>query len=443
MSAKYDARVAGALAAGTPNLEGIEGYAAAAAWLHKGQGDLSDVPETTAMSAIEAAIRLRKTDLLAALETGPKALRKAGRAGLHRLKAAGVVAEVPRQTANFSLGREVVTVPPRAVMSTPDMGGLTQIAMTCTDDEGTCAVIGVFGGREGVRKLEHGHLSRGSARKFFDDLLSQRGVYEVPFTHALHHAPQGVATAEQLGGIPHDWEHFSEHLTAAHKAAAEAYSPLGELPEVPEEGRLAATDALAQLLGNVPWAVSQSAFFDLDARLDSVRQAVAAVDALEQGEFPAEGEQAEAQGAPAEGAEAPEQAEAPAQDEAPDQAEAPEQAEAAAETDALDDDAIDASLAEQIANPENTFWDAVRIASAKVLDDEEVRADWQHRLALFATLFRQMNLEEPLTDLQHIAAALRDRVPAERIGLSQAMMRSALFTSMMNRMEDDQPAQEE
>lgn len=404
MSAKYDARIAGALAAGTPNLEGVDGYPAALAWLSSGTGDLSGVPETVALSAIEAAVRLRKSDRLAALENGPKAMRKAGRAGLHRLKAAGVVVEAPRQAASFTLSAETVNVPPRAVMSHPDISGHTQIAMACTDAEGTCAVIGIFGGAEGVRKLEHGHLSRGSARKFFEELTAQQGVLEVPFAHALHHALANIEVARAKGAVPHEWDHFSEHLTAQHLAAAAAYSPLGELPEVAEEGRLEASDALEPLLGGIPWSVSSAAFHALDSALEPMHLADSVAEAINQGEDP----------------EAVAAEQAPAQDDA--QA---EQAEGAGED---QPDAPD--------NSENMFMDAIRAASAKVLDDADVRADWQSRLELFATLFRRIGATENLADLQHIAAALRDNVPAERIGLSRAMIRTALFASMMQRQSE-------
>lgn len=406
MSAKYDARIAGALAAGTPNLEGVDGYPAALAWLSAGTGDLSGVPETVALSAIEAAVRLRKSDRLAALENGPKAMRKAGRAGLHRLKAAGVVVEAPRQAASFTLSAETVNVPPRAVMSHPDISGLSQIAMACTDAEGTCAVIGVFGGAEGVRKLEHGHLSRGSARKFFEELTAQQGVLEVPFAHALHHALANIEVARAKGAVPHEWDHFSEHLTAQHLAAAAAYSPLGELPEVAEEGRLEASDALEPLLGGIPWSVSSAAFHALDAALEPMHLADSVAEAIN------ENEDLEAKFLDHVSGNEP----AEAQDEAG-------EAQDAAELDAPDDG-------------ENTFMDAIRTASAKVLDDADVRADWQSRLELFATLFRRIGATENLTDLQHIAAALRDNVPAERIGLSRAMIRTALFASMMQRQSE-------
>jgi hypothetical protein len=117
MSEKINKRLAESLASGA-TLPEVPGYDQAAAWL-KGEGaGLEGLDHELALAAVEAAVKQKNGALLLELESASKALKKAGRAGLHRLRSAGVVVEeAKRQGTVFTLGRDEEMPPPRAALT--------------------------------------------------------------------------------------------------------------------------------------------------------------------------------------------------------------------------------------------------------------------------------------------------------------------------------------
>ncbi|MCB9762326.1 MAG: hypothetical protein H6739_21180 [Alphaproteobacteria bacterium] len=377
MARTYDPQVASALATGQPAPEDVAQFDSAAAWLAEGTPSLDTVPLPLALAAIEAAIRVQAVERLLALDSAPKALRKAARAGLHRLKAGGVDVRQPaRRAASFTLGREQINVPPRAFLTPADLHGYAQFVLGVTDDEGSCVLMGAFGGPEGFREVNHGHVSRSSLRKLIDEVNEQIPLMiEVPFDEALHHILPSVDRYAQLhGGAPHDWAHFSEHLDAATLDAARLVDPIGALPETPDPEHLESTLALATHPWFSFWPVTESTVGDA---LGVLFEAVA-------GPAPAESDDDAAEPSP----------DAPGQEER-----------------------MNAALAE---------------LAGRVLDDPEVRAEWQRRVGLSATLARGAEDTRVLELSRHLMAALRGDTDPASIGLTQGALQSRLASMAMD-----------
>src|SRR5687768_5615412 len=94
------------------------GDAATVAWAHEGTGDLAKLPDPHL--AIAAAAALGNAKALQSVTTGPKELRKAASAALHRLRSRGVKVETRVESRTAGLGRESVDIPSRAFLSLPD-----------------------------------------------------------------------------------------------------------------------------------------------------------------------------------------------------------------------------------------------------------------------------------------------------------------------------------
>lgn len=287
MAAKVRSQLVEALVQGSPATE--PGFEQAAAWL-RGDGGLEGVGEALAEAAIEAAVRTQQVALLQGLEGGPKALRKAARAGLHRLRSAGV--SVPEATAGraFVLGAEVVRSEGQAWMSVDVFRGEAMVLLVWTDAEGSCALLGRLLPTTGLVDLEHAHLSRNAGRGLVRDLQARvGGLTEVPFVEALHLAQDGVsgAAAAGEGELPHEWEHFIQHVPAAVRQQAQATDPAGPLPERWDAALLAESLHLLEGEPRFYWPVSQQA---IEAVLGSF---------AEGSEAPAEGQEAADAAAPA------------------------------------------------------------------------------------------------------------------------------------------------
>ena len=92
---KYDKTIVEALVSGAGEDE-------VRTWLDRGVGDPGSWNPTLAGSAIEAAVRLQKVELLQSLERAPKPLKKAARRGLHKLKSQGVTVDAAAPKAKLS-----------------------------------------------------------------------------------------------------------------------------------------------------------------------------------------------------------------------------------------------------------------------------------------------------------------------------------------------------
>jgi hypothetical protein len=262
MSEKINKRLAEALASGA-TLPDVPGYDQAAAWL-KGEGaGLEGLDHELALAAVEAAVKQKNGALLLELESASKALKKAGRAGLHRLRSAGVVVEeAKRQGTVFTLGRAEEMPPPRAAVTPLSPNGEFQFSLMYTDSEGSCVVIGVGGGDAGVHNIQHGHLSRSSGRGMWKDLLGNREspLIEVPFLSALSLVLPVIAEhAAKKGEAPHEWSHFITHVPADVLAAAQLHEPFGALPEGYDPELLADTEVVSNHPFFAAWPVSRSA----------------------------------------------------------------------------------------------------------------------------------------------------------------------------------------
>ncbi len=242
---KYDKTIVEALVSGA-------GVDEARQWLDTGEGDPASWNAVLAASTIEAAVQLKLAERLQSLDRAPKLLRKAARRGLHRLKSQGVHVAQDAPKA-FSLTREQIQVPPVAFIGPPDMEGYSDFFLAYTDEEGTCCLMGRFGGHEGVRSLSHGHVSRSGVRKMKAEMAES--LVEVPFSEALHHILPAVDTFAALrGGPPHDWTHFSTHVPAALFDAARQ----DPLPEA-EDADVAGSSALPADIWFAFWPVADEA----------------------------------------------------------------------------------------------------------------------------------------------------------------------------------------
>jgi hypothetical protein len=222
------------------------GDATARAWLD-GQGDL-DGDASLVLSAIEAAVKLQAVAPLQALDAGPH--KKLGRKALHRLRTAGVEVEAPRAQTSFSLARERITVEPVAYVGPPDPDGYSEFMLAYTDEEGTCAVMGWFGGPRGIRNTSHGHLTRTGLRELSRDLQAAPHLVRLPFIEALAHILPAAAQAEAVEGHPpHDWEHFVTHVPQATLTASLTHDAARSRAEAVDAEQLKGSSHLA----SNPW----------------------------------------------------------------------------------------------------------------------------------------------------------------------------------------------
>jgi hypothetical protein len=215
------------------------------------------------MAAVEAAVKQKNGALLLELESASKALKKAGRAGLHRLRSAGVVVEEAKRPGTvFTLGRAEEMPPPRAALTPISANGDFQFVLMYTDSEGSCVVMGVGGGSETVHSLQHGHLSRSSGRSMWKDLIGNREspLMEVPFLSGLSVVlPVIAAHAAKSGEAPHEWSHFITHVPPDVLAAAQVHEPFGALPEGYDPELLADTEVVSNHPFFAAWPISRSA----------------------------------------------------------------------------------------------------------------------------------------------------------------------------------------
>ena len=239
MAKKFDKKLALALSNG-------EGDAAALAWLD-GTGSIQDVDPGMAMNAIQAAVAQQKVALLQGLEKAPKVLRKAARLGLHQLKSQGVNVQAA-PSRSFGLKGAEIDPDPTALLGPADQDGYSEFLWGWTDAEGTCILMGRFGGTEGMRDLSHGHASRGELRRMLREMQEEAPyMTRLPFGSAMQFVLPAVERVRELtGGVPHDWEHFAGHVPADKLQGAEG-------PAVPEGD--VDSDALqgSSALVNHPW----------------------------------------------------------------------------------------------------------------------------------------------------------------------------------------------
>src|SRR5262245_17410281 len=87
------------------------GDEATVAWAHDGTGDVSKLPDP--LLAIAAAAALGNVKALQSVQ-GPKELRKAAAAALHKLRSTGVKVEEKVAPRAVGLGKEVIDIPARA-----------------------------------------------------------------------------------------------------------------------------------------------------------------------------------------------------------------------------------------------------------------------------------------------------------------------------------------
>ena len=237
--ARWDAAQVEALVSGG-------GDAAARAWLD-GAGPLEG-DASLVLSAIEAAVRLKAVAPLQALESGPH--KKLARKALHRLRSAGVEVTEQRSTSSFSLAKEQIKVEPVAFMGPPNVDGYSEFMLAYTDEEGTCAVMGWFGGARGIRNTSHGHLTRTGLRELSRDLAAASHLVRVPFVEALSHIlPAAAVATEAEGQAPHDWEHFVTHVPQPTLTAGLTHDAARQLADEVDAEQLKGSSVLA----SNPW----------------------------------------------------------------------------------------------------------------------------------------------------------------------------------------------
>jgi len=225
---------------------------------------LASTPEV----AIEAAVKLQLVALLQGLEG--TAHKKAARKALHRLKSQGVeVTAAPRVKSTFKLGSDAAHVPPTAFIGPPSPEGYSEFFLAYTDAEGTCVLMGHFGGQEGLRGVSHGHVSRSQLRNLKKELSTQApGLVELPFTEALGHMLPALDVAKALTGrTPHDWDHFVTHVPEATMTSAQLLDPLKGLER--DDDDLTGTSVLGTHPWFQLWPVSPDAIEQVVTRLSA------------------------------------------------------------------------------------------------------------------------------------------------------------------------------
>lgn len=213
-----------------PRLSAIldqSGDAATVAWAHRGEGDLTTLPDP--LLAIAAAESLGNVAALQAAG-GPKPVRKAAAAALHRLRSRGVKVEEQVRPTSFTLGSAELDLPSRAFLSVPDRDGEVELLLTASDDEGNCVLAVIIGGPDLVREARHAHVSRGELRNLWRE-VEGRGMHtELTFAGGLHYAERLLAPRGN-----HDWKHFLEHVAAATLQSARILDPMAKLPPAVED----------------------------------------------------------------------------------------------------------------------------------------------------------------------------------------------------------------
>lgn len=253
---KYDKKLAAALAAGEAH-EATD-YEAAAAWL-AGSGGLAGVDRRTALSAVQAAVLKRDIERLQALEAeGDKALRKAARAGLHKLRSAGVEVVERREATRFSLGTEEVAHWSTAWLSPPDPDGYSQVFLIWADADLVGFYLCIGGGAQGILEEETGlyPATRSLLRRLQKDLQAEPAMREIPFTTGLYLAQEAMTRYQELtGNHPMDWADFLANVPEGTRTAAQLLNPIaGFSAQVDVEG-LQSWETLERLVGH-DWLIS-------------------------------------------------------------------------------------------------------------------------------------------------------------------------------------------
>ena len=202
------------------------GDANAVAWAHEGVGTLQLCGDPEA--AVAAAVALRNVAALqAASGLGAKALRKLASAGLHRLRAAGVI--VPEAAPrSFQLAKEELETVIRAFVGVPDPEGDMEILLIVATDLGTGVAGLVLGGFSGVRDRKLVSMDRAGVRDVLRT-VDRHGRAEVPFASAL------ALALPHLGAEP-GWGRFVALLPPGLLQSAQILDPLARrLPDQPAE----------------------------------------------------------------------------------------------------------------------------------------------------------------------------------------------------------------
>jgi len=267
LAKKYDKQVVEALVSG--EVLDSAGFAEAAAWLADGSGDLGALNEQVALSAIEAAVRGQAIDRLQSLERSKKALKKAARAGLHRLKSTGVTVAPARQAARFTLGAEAVEHWSTAWLSPPDPEGYAQVFLFWSDAELVGFYLCLGGGGQGIREDETTLYpsTRSRLRKLQKDFSADPVMREIPFTTGLNLAQAAFDDYQALTGkAPMDWADFLANVPAGTKTAAQLLNPIAGFPAEVDKAALSQFENLQRLTG-IDWPVQFQALSEVGIEL--------------------------------------------------------------------------------------------------------------------------------------------------------------------------------
>ena len=183
---------------------------------------------TEALKQVEDALAAGDIAALQALTKGPKAVKKAAKKALHRLRSQGVTVPKQRAASAFSLGKEQLETLSGAWMGPPDGDGYVYVVLGWADEDVCGAWIGHVGGGQGVRNdARFVPTSRSGWRRLTKELGAADGLAPVPFTAAYGLAAEGVATLRKLSGkdAP-DWKAFSAAVPDGTKRTAELVDPL-------------------------------------------------------------------------------------------------------------------------------------------------------------------------------------------------------------------------
>ncbi|MCP4809224.1 MAG: hypothetical protein GY913_12585 [Proteobacteria bacterium] len=257
---RWDKAVVEALVAGN-------GDEAVLAWL-AGTGALETSDVTLGLSAVEAAVQTGAVAPLQSIGAVHKDVTKAAKKGLHRLKSKGIeVADAPRAKSSFTLASDTSSIPPVAMFGPPTVEGYSEFVLSCTDDEGTCVLMGAFGGKEGIRNLTHGHVSRKQLRDLRKEIGQQSAMVELPFTEAMSHLLPSIDRVQALTGkLPHDWDHFVTHVPAGTLDAARTHDALSGVEPSPD---MEGTSALSMHPWFQLWPVASDAIEEVVTKLST------------------------------------------------------------------------------------------------------------------------------------------------------------------------------
>ena len=246
---------------------------AASDWLYAGSGSIDLLDTRFAISAIEAAVRMKRGDRVgsALAEASDKDVRKFAAAAAHRLRSTGVDVPTPVAPTQWTLATEVKEAqPPVTLLGYPDPEGWFPFMVMSFGAEETVAFAGLAGAGFGQKDCYHSHVGRSDAKKLVYDARRGHDLHELPPHVALHFLDRAF---DEGGNRPHEWAHFADLVGPGVITSARLLDPMRDHAQVLDEAALRNVEPLLdrrhQLLFGLTEEVGAAAVGELVGALQS------------------------------------------------------------------------------------------------------------------------------------------------------------------------------